>query len=379
MPNHFISAPTGNSNHEDLNEGFVLAPTQVKEKYDFSIHPSIFVRKDDDMCIGYDVLYSYIGRHKSKNPDDKIITIGGDSTISVATILAMNEKLEGKLKVIYLDVFPDIDQNENNLNEQTILMLLGLTKLKLVQCENYLRPDQIIYFGLNDKFDLDIEEIVNLGITFITLAKIDQLGIDEILNILDELVGETNVHISLDMNIFKKSQAPSTIKNFEEGLADIDVYKLLLKFKNKICSMDIVEFNTLIGNEIQVKQTRELIRQCLVNGFDVREKHIHIFNEHTEFLVYREASQLDPVCDYGWYILRNMSIEQKTEMMKMVPQDKIISIELDDGKDYLIARTTMDEQNKKSCYNSTTIQDVVLFPSEKAEMGFELINFSKNQ
>jgi len=387
MVNHFIKAPCGNSNSE-LNEGYVMAPNHIKEEYHFNIHPSIFVKKSVEngkfpsMCIGYNVLHRHIIRHKSANPDDKIITVGGDSSISVASILAMNESLGGNLKVVYLDTLPDVDTdvgNSSGFNEKTVSMLLGLTKTKLVDTDYYLKPEQIIYFGLNDKLDLNIDEIVHLGIVFMTLEKINQLGIEESINILDELVGNTNVHILLDMNVFKKSDAPSTVKKFDDGLSGIDVFKLLIKIKQKICSMDVVEFNTLIGSEIQIKMTRELIRQCFINAFDVKEKHINIVNEHTEFLVYREASQLDPVCDYGWYILRGMSIEQKTEMMKIVPQDKIISVELDDGKDYLIARTTMDEQNKKSCYNLTTVQDVVLFPSEKAEMGFEIINFSYNQ
>jgi hypothetical protein len=142
--------------------------------------------------------------------------------------------------------------------------------------------------------------------------------------------------------------------------------------------MDIVEFNPLVGSNNDSKITRETIRYILTKTFDLKEKSINIFSEDSKFLIFRPIEQTDPITDIGWYILRGLPLKEREELIKFVPDDTIITIDLDndDGKSetYYVTKTDMNEQNLKSYCTSSSIQDTTLFPEEKVSMCFELLN-----
>lgn len=391
---YFIKAPC----HQSLREqGFQFAPDEIKQKYDYVIDPGLFNNSIIDiaahnikLCPGYDLLYKYILKFATENQDHKIITIGGDHSISTGTIAAINEKYmkqygdkcQSDLIVIWIDINPDLydfNTSENkNLNEMSAASLLGLCDTSFTKNKLLLNPQQIIYYGLVDNDD-NLEHVKNFEIPYFTINKINTLGTNIIINAIKKIIGHKPVHISLDMKAFDMTFAPSVIPPNKKGLSLEQIENLLISIKNNIVSMDIVEFNPCIGTPSDVKLTRETARYILKKVFDIKEKTINIFTDHSQFLVYRPLEQVDPETDIGWFILRGLNTKQKEELITNIPDDTIISIDIDGDSEikdgtYLVTKTTLYEQNNKSYYTTNTINDVALYPQEKVLMGFELLN-----
>ena len=73
-----------------------------------------------------------------------------------------------------------------------------------------------------------------------------------------------------------------------------------------------------------------------------------------------------------------MTVDQKNEIIKEIGDDKIVTIPIveDDGDMYdaYVTTTTMKQQQEKSYYASKNVYDCCLYPGEKLNMMFELIN-----
>jgi arginase family enzyme len=79
----------------------------------------------------------------------------------------------------------------------------------------------------------------------------------------------------------------------------------------------------------------------------------------------------DELDDIGWYIMRNIPNDSKEELINFINgfENKITSYKIDDNTMY-ISYTTINEQQNKSYYNSTSILDRVLTPGEKVNLLF---------
>ena len=392
---HFIKAPCHQSKRE---QGFQFAPDEIKKQYDFEIDPKFFdgseINMDNDnmeikLCEGYNMLYNHILEYSKEKPTDKIITIGGDNSISAGTIPAINERYlrrEGTdiftsdLIILWIDSNADIKNFKTsmtqNLDEMPCASIMGLCGSNFTKHKLNVWPNQIIYFGISD--EEDIEFITDNKIIHFKAKKINQLNNSDpniIVNALKNIIGNKPIHVMLDMKVFHSDIVKSVCKtnSINNGLQVEDVENVLNNLKNNIVSMDICEFNPLIGNQNDVKVTNELIRYLLKKTFDIKEKSINIFTEDTQFLIYRPMEQEDPETDIAWYILRGIEPEYKEELIASIPDDTIISLDIDDDI-FLVTKTTINEQNEKSYYVATTINDTSLHPQEKACMMFELVN-----
>ncbi|CAH6421220.1 Arginase family protein [uncultured virus] len=377
----FIKAPCHNSTRQN---GFELAPNEIKEKYDYEISIEEFNKKNNfNIAKGYDLLYNLILDLNNKFPNKKIITIGGDHSISAATIPAFNEKfmikqgetVSSNLKILWIDLYPDLHTFKTliapDLNNMAVSSLVGLLEPTFVHHKLLLKPEQIIFFGIDDDADI-LDIVVECGFKYFTIKKIKSLGIEQILKYLKRTIQDHPLFISLDIKALDKSIVPCSENNLNIGLMENEIKLIFDFFKNQIAAMDIVEFNPLLGTIQETKTTRETIRRCLIYAFNLKEKSINIFTEDSEFLIFRPLNQLDPL-DIGWYILRGLNLDKKNEIIKLLEKDQIETICID-NEDYLVTKTTINEQNAKSCYAAQTINDIVLFQSEKMDMTFELIN-----
>lgn len=359
---HFIKAPCHQSTRE---AGYELAPDEIKERYDYEFKKEDFI-SDNGHCIGYQKLYDYIREYTKNKPNDKIITIGGDHSISASTISAMNEKYiklidnkqNSNLKILWIDQFPDICESKD-LNDIPVASLVGAIP-SLVTQKILINPDQIIFLGLEDVED--IHTLNQYGFQYYTQKKIKSIGLDKILHIIKNYIKDSPLHISYDVS-----------SKFNQS----DLENIFSYFKQQVVSMDIVEFNPLIGTKKDVKLTKNLIRNCLIKLFDIKEKSINIFTEDSEFLIFRPLEQENIETDYGWFILRGLSVTDRENIIKLIEKDSIITVNIED-EDYLITKTTMNEQINKSYYTSLKIEDITLFPEEKKLMCFELINSTIN-
>lgn len=385
---HFIRAPCHQSSR---CQGFELAPNEIKEKYDFEMDIESFngsvidlTTNEIKLCGGYQILYNHINDYVSENPNKKIITIGGDNSISSGTIPAINNKCinsqeynaKSNLIVLWIDAFSDLHtfntSDTKNLNEMPVASLLGSCDDHFIKNKNVISPEQIIYYGLVDKDD-NIDMVREYSMKFFTVKKINSIGHKNCIDYIKYLVGNNPVHINLDMKVFNSSLIKSVVPVNDVGLNIEQVEKLLVELKNNIVSMDIVEFNPNVGTKEDVKITKEVIKNLLMKTFDIKEKRLNIFTEDSQFLIYRPVYQEDVETDIGWYILRGIDIEEREQYLSQIENDDILTIEID-GEDYFITKTTMNEQYEVSYYTAITVNDVALFPEEKSLMMFELLS-----
>lgn len=365
---HYISSQIDEKN--DLS-------SYVKEKYDFVIKSDCNkIEKDGKYPIVAELLYKYICK---LDKESRIVVVSENNFLSASVIAAMNEKYlvrrgditTSELKIIYIDCLPDLDfEKMESIDNIQIASLMNFVEPPLVSNKLILQPEQIFYVGLNEKIidDEQTATINELEIINYTMRKINKNGIDKILKFLDSDIGKSPVHITIDFKAINKN-----------GLLMADVEKIIERFKKNLVSID---FSGLFPESINMDQyiakktTGEIIKKFLISAFELKEKAINIFTEDSKFLIYRPADQDDnEFTDVGWYILRTekMSHSEKDKIIKSIDDETIITIDID-GQDYLVAKTSIADQQNKSFYTARDVKDMCLLPSEKINMVFDLIN-----
>jgi len=380
---HFIKAPCNQSSRKS---GFQFGCDEIKEHYDHEIPIKSFDGTIIDsvvghrICGGYNELYKYVNQYLKHNPEKTIVTIGGDGSVSAGTVPGVNERFVKKvnnkyvsdLKILYIDAYPDIfnfkSSKNKDLHELTVSSLMGHCKPKFTQHKLLLKPNQFIFYGLQDCSDID--QLNSMEIEHYTVKKIKSIDINKLHDNIIASLGSNPVHVVLDIKVFDKTVAPATFPLTNNGLTYIEVQSLLDKIKHNIKSFDITEFNPYISQGA-TKITKELIKNILINTFNIKEKKINIFTEDSEFLIYRPIEQINED-DIGWYILACGTLEEREELIKNIPSDSIEIVTVENTK-YYITKTTINKQNKKSYLASHNMYDMALYPHEKQIMCFKLL------
>jgi arginase family enzyme len=381
---HFINVPISNY----PNSGCDKSSEYIKSEYDHEIDKSKLQTKmtpeNMELPTGLNDLYEYILEYKKDHINEKIITIGGDSSILGSTIPAMNEQFlnvkstatQSSLYIIILDAEPNIHTlltfNQQCINRMAVGSILGITE-PFSKYKQLVDPHQIIYIGLRDIDDTELEILNTLGILHFTMKKVTSFGTKNLMKSIDDIIGNNPVHLSISLKAMDPTIAPSVTTKYDNGLQFGDLEIICNTLKTKLVSMDLVEFDASVGTSKDIKITGELCKKILMNVLDIKKKSLNIFNEDSEFLIYRPLEMKDTDTDIGWYIVRGMDIDDKKTLLLSLSNDNITSIEIDDD-DYLITKTTVSEQQEKSYFTAKKMEDCVLFPSEKKNMIFDLIN-----
>jgi arginase family enzyme len=362
----------------------------VKKEYMHTFDTKLYKKTEEDIVPIYSEIYKY---YSNLNKDQKYITLSPDPLITCSTIAGLNEQFiyretdnvfKSDFRVIYFSPLPDIltDDENKDTSDNIVSTLLGLSESPLINNKLILRPEQIIYVGINDEllFDEQKELLEQLNITYFTLEMIKKKGLS---NILDYILKQfdKNVYVHIDLKVFSKSTVPSTVllNDNKNGLGGEDLKTIIDKLKNKISYMDITSFDKTIDSKsgMASKYTIEVCKLLITQLFGIKEKKINIFNDNTKFLIYRPRKQSNEH-DIGWYIVRFMDNELKEKILKTIKYDVIqyITIDNEDGEEeeMMLTVTTMEEQNNKSFLTAKCIYDCCLSLQEKMFMGFELIN-----
>jgi hypothetical protein len=250
--------------------------------------------------------------------------------------------------------------------------------------------DNLICFGVSNN------EISKENLIVFTLDKIKQKKLDKIADHIVKLYTKHYVHIIFDLSVMENKYAPSLLNNKKNdngiNLQDIELLFSKLKVLN-IVALDVINYNLNIDTtDIKFRIMCETARIPLIKIFDFKERSINIFNENTKFLIWRPLEQEDSD-DIGWYILRNISIDDRekyineidnnTDINKRVKVLTFIDKEndgtIDKTIDICITTTTIAEQQNKNYYCANFTNDYTLFADEKINMAFELLNTFENE
>ena len=354
------------------------SPKLVKEKYDYEI-------KLEDK----DILAS----HLSKNIENQNIVVISENTELSKFIIPIYSQLQEKLITLYISNNPNILYQKN-------IIYIGLDK-NLIE----------------DNTEEELNKLDNSFVPYITIQKIIKLcqtnKLDSIVKYINNICIDNIVNVIIDLHIIDINNCPSVKRdsNQTKYISLDTIYKLLNKNIN-IRYLNIFGFDSNIDNPTNklTKMTGNSCRNIIKHIFDIKEKSINIFTEDTRFLIYRPVEQLsindnsepdsepdskpehnpetDDIStyidttkhtdDYGWYILRFMTLREREDIIKhLIDRVITISVKLDDTDEeteIYITTTTINEQNNKSFYLANKIEDYCLFPKEKLAMMFELVN-----
>ena len=128
-----------------------------------------------------------------------------------------------------------------------------------------IKPEQLIYIGLRDTELYEDETIKSLGVESYTMEDLQQNPLNEILtNIYNKTEA---IHLSFDVDVLDPKCISSTGTPVEGGISFHNAYKIINRLSPKIISVDIVEFNPLLGTKEKMLKERESISN-LIELFD---------------------------------------------------------------------------------------------------------------
>lgn len=399
-------------------------------KYDYVVKRNMYMKHGKTLSV-YD-LFRLILVDKERNIKTPIITLSPDPSISASTLSGAAEKymytdinpktgnmlFKTDLKVIYIDSSPDLSTNKytsyDDFRKAVLSSITGVNSESYSMHKVNIPLDSITLLGIDDdNMDEDQSNIVNENnMNMFSLKIMKKKGIDKIMNkIIDELENEP-VHVVIDLSCMMQEYAPSVIRDGDKnkGFTFNEMQTIIESFKRlkKLNGVDITGYNFgliadkdkhYLSNMITVK-TIEMITCSII---ELKEKSINIFNEDSKFLIWRRCDDYD---SYGWYILRNISLPEREELIRSIPEDVIIPINIpsdngndsindddnddnsdddekgeeeDEGYVALVTVTTIREQQEKSYYTAKSIDECCLYPGEKLSMIFELLNTPQTQ
>lgn len=184
--------------------------------------------------------------NKTKYP---IINIGGDHSMAIGSLSASLNKFDKKLKVIWIDAHADINTRatspSGNFHGMPLGFLTGLDKSEdFSYIKKYLPTNNLCYIGIRDLDNEEINIIKKNNIKTINSNNFNS-NINNILNDIDNWIGNDHVHLSIDVDGLDPKYIRYTGTIAPDGL---ELNQLLLfvetlsKTKN-IVNVDLSELN----------------------------------------------------------------------------------------------------------------------------------------
>lgn len=186
------------------------------------------------------------------------LILGGDHSISYGSLKGVLEYFKNNVHVVWIDSHTDINtwdsSQTKNMHGMPVSSLMGLNNQDWGLNNDYiLKPEQLTYYGINS-----IDSYENILIKELNINCIHR---DEIYyrDINCMIPSNMPIHISFDVDVLDKSFAPCTGTPVDYGLFPEDVLRIIQHYSPRIVSMDIVEYNPILGTETENTKTLESI------------------------------------------------------------------------------------------------------------------------
>lgn len=205
--------------------------------------------------------------------DDFLLNIGGDHGMSLGTIHGILSHRPDSI-VIWADAHGDINTPETsptgNFHGMPLTFLTGLaTHPEFDWITHKLQPNKLILVGPRDLDEGERDLIEKYKIQYFSSEELNHLGAKEVLEMALHRAdphGLAPIHLSFDVDIFDGEDISSTGTIVPDGPKLEEVFLLggLIAETGRMKSMDVVEFNPLIGTVDQVEASGELVMDFLV-------------------------------------------------------------------------------------------------------------------
>lgn len=146
----------------------------------------------------------------------RTLALGGDHAIAIGTIAGASAACSGDLGVIWIDAHADINTPETspsgNVHGMPVAVLLGRGDKQLTDVVvKPIKKEHLLYIGLKDLDQSEIDFLRNENIAAVTLFDIMQHGFGTVTRAIDDLAGRVSeLWVSLDLDAIDESVAPAS-------------------------------------------------------------------------------------------------------------------------------------------------------------------------
>ena len=190
---------------------------------------------------------------KNETSTGKIINIGGDHSMSIATIADTLNKYPNS-KVVYFDAHADINtyksSNSKHYHGMPLAFVTGLDNDKKFSfIKNLLPFENLLYIGSRCWDIFEVNKNHAKKIKFLTPDDINNNFNDSLSQIMN-FVGNSPIHLSFDVDSIDPKYIPSTGTPVKNGLEIEKAMTILSNLNNKnVVNIDITELNMDLGSK----------------------------------------------------------------------------------------------------------------------------------
>jgi arginase len=256
FPHNLGQTKTGTEKSPDILSKYVNKKKHVIKK----------VKDTNDMFKNINDLYKV-----NKSTRGKIVNIGGDHSMAIATIASTLNKYPNA-KVIYFDAHGDINtfksSNSKHYHGMPLSFVTGIDHNKKFSfIKNKLPFENLLYIGSRCWDTFEVDEVYKKNIQILTPDDINK-DFNGSLNKIMNFVGNSPVHVSFDVDSIDPKYIPSTGTPVKNGIELDNAIKILDNLNNtNIVNVDITELNKDLGSKSDgiksVKNTELLFHKFL--------------------------------------------------------------------------------------------------------------------
>ena len=275
--------------NEDLGvkvDGANLGPNVLTSYFDISTlvvnKPDVIKEKDsnnlkknlDGINLFDKELYQVCLSVKNKN--EFPLVIGGDHTVAIPSSLASIKK-EDSLGIIWIDAHADYNTFDTtrtgNIHGLPLAASNGICPLLTTFHDgNYFNHENTVIVGGRDIDEWEYPNLEKDNITVFTTEDIKKYGVQEIMKKAFAIAnnGTNGVHISYDLDVIDPKIAPGVSVPAINGINEEEAFLIvdeLIKNKNIIKSMDLVEFNPTKDINDKTKNIAIKILEKVIKNF----------------------------------------------------------------------------------------------------------------
>lgn len=213
---------------------------------------------------------------KSIDDNNFPFVIGGDHSLVIASALASINRNKS-LGIIWIDAHGDFNTFDTtitgNIHGLPLAAITGYEKKDLVYFHNgnHYKYENTVIVGGRDIDPLESKNLEDAGVKVFTTDDIHKFGMDAIMEEAIKIAcnNTEGMHISYDLDVIDPEIAPGVSVPAKDGINLDEAYlavDMIIKHKDKLKSLDLVEYNPLRDVEDKTKMIADTILNKLIDN-----------------------------------------------------------------------------------------------------------------
>lgn len=181
------------------------------------------------------------------------LVLGGDHSLAIGTLAGL-ARAGRRPGVLWIDAHPDINAPETspsgNVHGMPLAVALGLAREPFPpDLRASVDPKRCVVVAIRDVDSGEREHIRASGVTALTMADIDRLGMGPVMEKALAVAGQGNgIHLSLDMDALDPNEAPGVGTPVRGGVTyrEAQLAMEMVAATGRLVSMEVAEVNPVL-------------------------------------------------------------------------------------------------------------------------------------